>query len=74
MVGPQDPTDGREPAGSGLRCRRVLTAAAVIAFAGGDGAHFLLCGPPRFLSHFRSGLEQNAIAPGHIRFETLGPG
>lgn len=52
----------------------VLTAEAVIALAGGNGAHFLLCGPPRFLSDIRSGLEQHGIAPGHIHFETFGPG
>ncbi len=50
-----------------------LTADELMRLNPGTDAQFMLCGPARFLSDIRSGLEAAGIEPERIRFETFGP-
>ncbi|EEE38362.1 pyridoxamine 5'-phosphate oxidase family protein [Rhodobacteraceae bacterium KLH11] len=50
-----------------------MTATDLIALADSLNAHYMLCGPARFLADIQSGLEQQGIPPDRIHFETFGP-
>ncbi|MEM7683228.1 MAG: pyridoxamine 5'-phosphate oxidase family protein [Pseudomonadota bacterium] len=39
----------------------------------GPSAHFLLCGPGKWIAALRSGLEDAGVPAHHIHFETFGP-
>lgn len=51
-----------------------LTADDIIAVQNGKDAHYLLCGPRRFLADMRDGLERSGVPQDRIHFETFGPG
>ncbi|MEM9785366.1 MAG: pyridoxamine 5'-phosphate oxidase family protein [Pseudomonadota bacterium] len=50
-----------------------ITAKRLIDLNTGRNAHFMLCGPARFLADIRNDLEAAGIAPEQIHFETFGP-
>ncbi|PRD42607.1 ferredoxin [Phyllobacterium phragmitis] len=50
-----------------------VTAKDLLALRAGAEAHYMLCGPARFLADIRTGLEAGGVPPGHIHFETFGP-
>ncbi|MFD1910757.1 pyridoxamine 5'-phosphate oxidase family protein [Halodurantibacterium flavum] len=45
----------------------------LLALGAGTQAHYMLCGPARFLADLRAGLEAGNVPPDHIHFETFGP-
>ena len=50
-----------------------VTAEQLVQLNAGADAHYMLCGPAKFLSDIRSGLEQAGVPDTHIHFETFGP-
>lgn len=50
-----------------------VTAEDLLALGAGADAHYMLCGPARFLGDLRAGLESAGVPPHHIHFETFGP-
>lgn len=51
-----------------------VTADDLVALGAGSNAHFMLCGPQRFLTDISAGLEAGGVPPDQIHFETFGPG
>ena len=51
-----------------------ITAQALVDLGAGANAHYLLCGPARFLSDIRTGLEATGVPAENIQFEAFGPG
>ncbi len=49
-----------------------ITAADLLALGAGADAHYMLCGPARFLADLGNGLEAGGVPPGHVHFETFG--
>ncbi|WP_235912081.1 FAD-binding oxidoreductase [Mesorhizobium xinjiangense] len=50
-----------------------VAAEDLLALGAGADAHYMLCGPARFLADIRAGLETGGVSPSHIHFETFGP-
>jgi len=50
-----------------------ITAQTLVDLKAGDDAHYMMCGPPEFLSDLRQGLEAHGVSPHQIHFETFGP-
>ncbi|MEX6507226.1 pyridoxamine 5'-phosphate oxidase family protein [Jiella sp. M17.18] len=50
-----------------------ITADDLLALGAGADAHYMLCGPARFLADIRAGLEAGGVSPDRIHFETFGP-
>jgi ferredoxin-NADP reductase len=50
-----------------------VTAKDQLAHEAGADAHYMLCGPARFLGEIRAGLESGGVPPGQIRLEAFGP-
>ncbi|MDB6177340.1 pyridoxamine 5'-phosphate oxidase family protein [Paracoccus sp. Z330] len=51
-----------------------ISTQALLKLVPSADAHFMLCGPSRFISDMRTGLEDRGVAPSHIHFESFGPG
>ncbi|WP_299138184.1 pyridoxamine 5'-phosphate oxidase family protein [uncultured Tateyamaria sp.] len=66
--------DATDVAGKDYDAAGRLTSKDVAALGGvGADAHYMLCGPARFLSDMRTGLEAAGVQAAHIHFETFGP-
>lgn len=65
-----DPTDtpGTDYHGTGR-----VNARTLLDLNPGPEAHYMLCGPARFLADIRKGLEAAGVPDQHIHFETFGP-
>lgn len=50
-----------------------ITAADLLDLDADGDAHYLLCGPPRFMADIRNGLEAAGVPAGRIHVETFGP-
>lgn len=50
-----------------------VSAQTLLELNAGHDAHYLLCGPARFLSDIKTGLEAADVPAGNIHFETFGP-
>lgn len=50
-----------------------ISAKALLDLGPGPDAHYMLCGPARFLSEVKSDLEACGVSAGNIHFETFGP-
>lgn len=50
-----------------------ITAQTLLELNAGPDAHYMLCGPARFLADIRTGLEEAGVPTQHIHFETFGP-
>lgn len=50
-----------------------LTADDILSVEGSKDAHYMLCGPARFLADTRLGLERSGVPQSRIHFETFGP-
>lgn len=50
-----------------------ITAEDLLALEAGPDAHYLLCGPARFLAEISAGLEAGGIPADRIDFEMFGP-
>lgn len=50
-----------------------ITAEDLLALGAAADAHYMLCGPARFLADLRAGLESGGVPPSHLHFETFGP-
>ncbi|MEM9011709.1 MAG: pyridoxamine 5'-phosphate oxidase family protein [Pseudomonadota bacterium] len=50
-----------------------LTAETLLRLNAGPGAHYMLCGPARFIADLRDGLESGGVPAAQIHFETFGP-
>ncbi|MBO9398572.1 pyridoxamine 5'-phosphate oxidase family protein [Shimia sp. R9_2] len=50
-----------------------ITAQALLQLEAGATAHYLLCGPARFIAELRSGLEAAGVPAEQIHFESFGP-
>lgn len=50
-----------------------ISAKALLELSAGPEAHYMLCGPARFLSEITTDLEAAGVPAGNIHFETFGP-
>ncbi|MEM7721646.1 MAG: pyridoxamine 5'-phosphate oxidase family protein [Pseudomonadota bacterium] len=50
-----------------------VTAQSLLDLKAGQEAHYMLCGPAKFLADIRNGLEAAGVPSQHIHFETFGP-
>lgn len=50
-----------------------IRADDLLALRAGSDAHYMLCGPARFIADLHAGLESGGVPPGQIHFETFGP-
>ena len=50
-----------------------ITTDDLLALEAGTDAHYMLCGPARFLADLRVGLESRGVAPDRIHSEVFGP-
>ncbi len=50
-----------------------ITARSLLALNAGADAHYMLCGPAKFLSDIRQGLESAGVPSAQIHFEVFGP-
>ncbi|MCV3271839.1 FAD-binding oxidoreductase [Roseobacter sinensis] len=50
-----------------------VTAKTLLNLTPGDDAHYMLCGPAKFIADIRDGLEAAGVPAQHIHFETFGP-
>lgn len=50
-----------------------VTAETLLALNAGPGAHYMLCGPARFLADIRTNLETANVPTQNIHVETFGP-
>lgn len=50
-----------------------VTAADLLALEPGAGAHYMLCGPARFLADIHTGLKYAGVPESQIHVETFGP-
>src|SRR5690606_11273383 len=48
-----------------------ITARDLLALGAGADAHYMLCGPARFVADLRAGLESRGVPPGRIQLETF---
>lgn len=66
--------DSQEQAGRDFDRAGRITAADLLDLDAGDDAHYLLCGPSRFVADIRNGLDAAGVAAARIHVETFGPG
>ncbi|NDW05547.1 FAD-binding oxidoreductase [Jiella pacifica] len=50
-----------------------VTAADLLELNAGPEAHYMICGPTRFIAELREGLETAGVPGDHIHSETFGP-
>lgn len=50
-----------------------ISAGHLLALGAGEDAHYMLCGPARFVADLHAGLVSGGVPPGQIHVETFGP-
>ena len=66
------PTD-RDRTGATYDVQGRVTTADLLELRAGPKAHYMICGPTRFIAKLRKGLEMAGVPVDHIHFETFGP-
>lgn len=50
-----------------------ITLSHLLSLNAGDQAHYLICGPVKFISDIRNGLEGAGVPAAQLHYETFGP-
>lgn len=65
--------DASDKIGTDYHAKGRVTAQSLLDLNAGPEAHYMLCGPAKFLADIRNGLEAAGVPPRHIHFEIFGP-
>jgi len=65
--------DAKDREGIDYDSKGRITADMILDANPGEDAHYMICGPAKFLSDIRNGLEAGGVHPSFIHFEAFGP-